>query len=122
MKNPYESLPPEAFWKPCLDSGDKHLNQLYKPKKPLLPESKVATAGSCFAQYFRSRLIESNLSFVDVEPKPDLMSYDVGRGFGYGIYSARFGNIYTTRQLRQLVEDCTTLAVHEGAIWEQEGR
>ncbi|MEM7213646.1 MAG: GSCFA domain-containing protein, partial [Pseudomonadota bacterium] len=29
---------------------------------------------------------------------------------------------YTTRQLRQLVEDCTTLAVHEGAIWEQEGR
>ena len=36
------------------------------------------------------------------QPPPALLPTDLHSRFGYGIYSGRYGNIYTARQLLQL--------------------
>ncbi|SPF77693.1 GSCFA domain-containing protein [Pseudoprimorskyibacter insulae] len=114
---PYSDLPPSAFWKLCRDADDFRLADLYQPKFALEPGMRIATAGSCFAQNIARYVRGSALSLVDVEPAPALMPADVARRFGYGLYSARYGNIYTTRQLRQLLEDAEAEQVHGCAIW-----
>jgi hypothetical protein len=118
---PYSDLPSHAFWKHCREAGDFLSGALYQPKFALTPGMAVATAGSCFAQNIGRYIRSSSLKFVETEPAPPLMPETVARRFGFGLYSARYGNIYTVRQLRQLLEDCLSGAVHDCAIWEKDG-
>lgn len=119
---PYSDLPPDAFWRLCLEDDAHHLGALYRPKFSLVPGQRVSTAGSCFAQYFRARVEASDLDFVDVEPAPKQMEEVTAKTFGYGMFSARFGNIYTARQLLQLVQDSVVGHLRPNAMWEQGGR
>ncbi|BBU56656.1 hypothetical protein KU6B_29210 [Mameliella alba] len=114
---PYSALPPQAFWKPCRAAGDFHLDTLYTPKIALRPGMRIATAGSCFAQNIATYVRASALELVEAEPAPALMPPEVARRYGYGLFSARYGNIYTARQLRQLLEDAEDAQLHEEALW-----
>lgn len=118
----YEALPDDAFWRLCREDPHHHYASIYRPKFQLKPGEKIATAGSCFAQHFGARVKASNLTFLDVETKPKIMPDDVARKFGYGIYSARYGNLYTARQLRQLLDDSRNGKMRPSAMWEQDGR
>lgn len=62
------------------------------------------------------------MNVLDVEPAPALLDAQTARDFGYGIYSARYGNIYTARMLRQLVDECFADARFDDLIWEKDGR
>ncbi|SNS67441.1 GSCFA domain-containing protein [Antarctobacter heliothermus] len=114
---PYSALPPPAFWKRCRESADFRLDAIYDPKVTLRPGLRVATAGSCFAQNIATYVRASSLSLVEAEPAPALMRADVARRYGYGLFSARYGNVYTARQLRQLLEDAENATLHDAAIW-----
>ncbi|WP_167646113.1 GSCFA domain-containing protein [Mameliella alba] len=114
---PYSALPPQAFWKPCRTAGDFHLDALYTPKVALRPGMRIATAGSCFAQNIATYVRASTLELVEAEPAPAPMPPEVARRYGYGLFSARYGNIYTARQLRQLLEDAEDAQLHEEALW-----
>lgn len=114
---PYSALPPPAFWKRCRDSADFRLDALYVPKVALRPGLRVATAGSCFAQNIATYVRASSLTLVEAEPAPALMPPEVARHYGYGLFSARYGNVYTARQLRQLLEDAEDATLHDAAIW-----
>ncbi len=63
---------------------------------------KVATAGSCFAQHIARRLRVSGYTYYVVEDGHPLASDELKLSFNYGVFSARYANIYTTRQLVQL--------------------
>jgi GSCFA family len=119
---PYRKLPPNAFWKLCRETDDFRLSELYQPAFQLAPGTRVATAGSCFAQHIGRYIRCSDLELIDVEPAPKSMHQNVAARFGYGLYSARYGNIYTARQLRQLLEDTVSQQIHECAIWQKDGR
>ncbi|MBY6161596.1 GSCFA domain-containing protein [Mameliella alba] len=114
---PYANLPPSAFWKPCREAEDFLLDRLYAPKFALRPGMRIATAGSCFAQNIATYVRASALDLVDAEPAPPLMPVEVARRHGYGLFSARYGNVYTARQLRQLLEDAEDASLHEEALW-----
>ncbi|OWU84627.1 hypothetical protein ATO6_13300 [Oceanicola sp. 22II-s10i] len=114
---PYSDLPDHAFWRLCRDSGDFLLPGLYQPKFALEPGMRIATAGSCFAQNIGRYVRASTLELVDVEPAPATMPAEAAQRFGYGLFSARYGNVYTARQLRQLLEDCVSETVDDSAIW-----
>jgi hypothetical protein len=61
----------------------------------------VVTAGSCFAQHISRALREQGFGFLVTEafaPHPGVADEN------YGVFSARFGNIYTARQLVQLFD------------------
>ncbi|WP_158964863.1 GSCFA domain-containing protein [Chachezhania sediminis] len=119
---PYSSLPPRAFWKSCRSEPDFRLREIHQPAFPLTRGMRVATAGSCFAQNVRPWLEATTLKVLDAEPAPAKMDPGVARRFGYGLFSARYGNIYTARQLRQLLADCMEDRVGSDAVWERSGR
>ncbi len=119
---PYRDLPPQSFWKTCQDDSGFRQENLYLPKITLRSDMKVATAGSCFAQNLAPYLRRSSLAFVDVETPPRLMAAKVAARFGFGQFSARTGNIYTARQLRQLIDDVVEHRVRDCAVWEHQGR
>ncbi|MEM7525278.1 MAG: GSCFA family protein, partial [Pseudomonadota bacterium] len=51
-RHPYEDLPARAFWRSAVAGrapGD--LAALYRPRFPISSETRIFTAGSCFAQH-----------------------------------------------------------------------
>jgi hypothetical protein len=123
MPSPYENLPDRAFWRTGvgnrapMDPGD-----LYRPKFAILRTTKIATAGSCFAQHVGRALKESGFSILDAEPAPPGIPARTAEKFGYGIYSARYGNIYTVRSFLQLLREATGQFTPAEPAWEKGGR
>lgn len=118
---PYSQQPPHAFWKLCLQDTHFCSNKLYQPKFSMENGTRVATAGSCFAQNIGRYITQSQLELVDVEPAPIEMPESTAKRFGYGLFSARYGNIYTSRQLLQLLEDCRSQTIRSEGILEVGG-
>lgn len=100
-----------------LDPGD-----LYQPKFSISRDDRIVTAGSCFAQHVGRTLKTSGYFVVDTEPFPGAGSDALARSYGYRLYSARYGNIYTVRQLMQLLDEVDGVFVPEDAVWEKDGR
>lgn len=122
MSDPYSALPPQAYWRPAVaEAGPFALEGLIAPRFPLTRDMAVATAGSCFAQHVGRALRGAGLNVLDAEPAPPGLDPDTARRFGFGLYSARYGNIYTTRQLRQLLEDTRKSRLRPEAIWTRDG-
>lgn len=121
--NPYTDLPPSRYWRSAV--AEKHpldMDDLYSPKFRIGLEERIAVAGSCFAQHVGRALRSSGFSVLDEEPAPSGLDPEVAESFGYGIYSARYGNIYTARQLVQLLKDCASGTVRETDFWLRDKR
>ena len=102
--HPYRALPAKAFWKRSVaEVAPDAIDPVGRFDLRIDPGMKIATAGSCFAQHIARHLEESGFTYHVAERAHPLLA-DLGREHGYGIYSARYGNIYTSRQLRQLVD------------------
>lgn len=118
MSHPYADLPASAFWRSAVaGTAPEALEGIATPKFRLDAQSAIATAGSCFAQHVGRALRAAGLNVLDAEPAPPKCPPQVARDYGYGIYSARYGNIYSTRQLLQLLQDATGDVVDPEAIW-----
>ncbi len=122
MSHPYRDLPGRSFWRHCADAPDFGRSDYYQPAFPITAGMRIATAGSCFAQHVGAGLRRSRAELIDAEPAPAMMSAGTARRFGYGLFSARYGNVYTARQLVQLIRDADATAVHADAIWQRDGR
>lgn len=104
--NPYDDLGPAAFWRSAVaGASGEDISALYRPKFALTRDMAFATAGSCFAQHLGRALRGTGCTVVDCEPAPAGLPDDIAARYGYGLYSCRYGNIYTSRQMVQLVEE-----------------
>ena len=122
MPHPYADLPDTAFWKKAVAEADRNrFPGLYVPRLPLTPETRVATAGSCFAQHIGAWLRAAGCGVLDAEPAPRAMSEVLARRFGYGLFSGRYGNIYTARQMRQFLEEVADGEADPRFVWENGG-
>jgi len=122
-KNPYKFQPERAFWKASV--GTRHYADLVDLWRPLAltKSDRVATAGSCFAQHIGNNLAARGAAFMDMEPAPPLFASESdARRWGFGVFSCRYGNIYTTRQLVQLFDEAHGNRVPEERVWEKNGR
>ncbi len=101
--HPYQKLPDYAFWKqavadlPCAD-----IDPVTTLPFTISKSDKIATAGSCFAQHISKHLREQGFKFLVTEQPGNTGQDAEARGF-YD-FSARYGNIYTARQLLQLFD------------------
>jgi len=118
MKSPYIGLKPNRFWRTGVSEAHPlTVPDLYQKKFAIAASDKIATAGSCFAQHVANYLRTNGFSVVDFEPSPVFLSPETAKEFGYGIYSARYGNIYTVRQLLQLARDAGKGTVDALNVW-----
>jgi hypothetical protein len=92
-KHPYEGLPERQFWRKAHQGGEV---DPVTTAFAIHPEMRVATAGSCFAQHISAALKANGFNYFVAETAPG------EGGENYGVFSARYGNIYTARQLLQL--------------------
>jgi hypothetical protein len=104
-KHPYVGMPDYQFWKhepgitnPALFDPITHISFTIGKDDP------VVTAGSCFAQHVAKYLAKSGFNFLVTETAHPIIHAEVAERFNYGAFTARYGNIYTARQLKQLLQ------------------
>ncbi|HEY8697500.1 MAG TPA: GSCFA domain-containing protein [Rhizomicrobium sp.] len=123
MASPYENLEPRKFWRNGVtESHPLTVSDLYRKKFAIGASDRIATAGSCFAQHISNYLRANGFSIIDKEPPPPFLDDAKRKEYGYTLYSARYGNIYTVRQLLQLAEDAFAGAVDPADFWTKDGR
>lgn len=121
--NPYQKLEPSAFWKTGVALKNVlDLDDIWDPKFAIGPEDKVVTFGSCFAQHIGNALKARNYHWYQGEVPPTGMNNDHSRLFGYNLFSARTGNIYTSSLLKQWVEWALQIKPCPPELWEKDGR
>ncbi len=122
-QSPYTDLPKAKFWRTGVAEADLHHGaDLYLKKFEITPATRIATAGSCFAQHIGRRLRERSFDVLDIEPPPPWLSAKSAMRYGYGIYSARYGNIYLTRQLLQLAQEAFGQFKPRDIVWRKGDR
>ena len=104
--HPYSNAPAHAFWSRAVSKGPDPEN-MHLTKAPLIKSGdRVASAGSCFAANLVPYLERSGLEYVRTEYQEGLWGQIPGEAFSYGKFSAGYGNIYTPRQMLQLIQRC----------------
>lgn len=119
MTNPYTSLPDHCFWSRAMTwVHPAQVDPMGTPPFRILATDKVATMGSCFAQHISRHLQRSGFNYLVTEQAPEGMSTEEAHRQNYGVFSARFGNVYTVRQALQLIERAFAPPASEEA-WER---
>ncbi len=122
MSNPYSNLPDKSFWRTGVaQASPLDLQGIYTKKFDISHDCRIATAGSCFAQHISKHLSSSGFTVLDVEPPPAGLPTELHHKFGFSMYSARYGNIYTSLQLLQLAKEVSGLATPSNIVWTRDG-
>jgi hypothetical protein len=101
---PYDGLPENFYWKDAFrDPAAADLDPQGRVKFRLTPESRIASAGSCFARRIAEDLRAFGFSYVVEEPGPSWLDEQTRRAYHYGLYSARYGDVLTALQFEQLL-------------------
>jgi hypothetical protein len=96
LSHPYKNLPDYMFWKRAVVEQDpRTMDPVGAAGFTISKRDAVAAAGSCFAQHISRHLMASGFTYLVTEPAPRADE---------PVFSARFGNVYTVRQLLQLFQ------------------
>lgn len=122
MRNPYASRPPHNFWSRAVARPAMAAVTPGDGLRPVIGRAtRVATAGSCFAQHVARAMVEGGLTYYVAETAPEGMDEATATAQGYGLFSARYGNIYSTRQLLQLIRRAYGRFTPVETAWPVEG-
>lgn len=121
MTHPYVGLPGHHYWNTAMTvPAPGHINPVVT--KPLLTRDHViASLGSCFAQRLARRIQSEGFRYLVTEPAPRHLDAVQAKRKGYGVYSARYGNVYTARQALQLFDRAFGLFQPWETVWEKPG-
>lgn len=116
-QTPYSSLPAHCFWRKAHDVAEPgDIDPVVVGKFRVAPGDRLATAGSCFAQHLSAHLKSAGYNYFVTETAHDLVA-DSAAGYNYGVFSARYGNIYTAAQFRQLFDRAYGKFAPEDQMW-----
>ena len=123
MTHPYDGIADYRRWRAGMAARPPaELDPVVGFPFQIAAEQNIAAAGSCFAQHVARHLRLHGFRFLDTEPAHPLLPADCAREFGYGVYSARYGNIYSSRQLLQLLRRAYGRFVPADDVWQQSDR
>jgi hypothetical protein len=116
QRHPYSALPDHAYWKCSVSElpGDR-VDPVVAPRFLITDRDQVATAGSCFAQHIAKRLRSAGFRFLVTEAA-DGEGHSQTAAPVYD-FSARYGNVYTSRQLLQLFDRAFGAFEPQDDIW-----
>lgn len=117
MTHPYAGRPEHGFWRFLPKDEWAAVQPALPAKFKVGPQDRIATAGSCFAQNLVRRLSERGAQVLVAEPAHEILLPSYAERNGFGVFSARYGNIYTFRQLREMIEQAFGLrpVIHDYA-------
>jgi GSCFA family len=104
MHCPYYNLPATSWWDRAVSQNPDQTNPHLPVPLRISKQTRVASAGSCFAQHISRSLRDWGYNYVLAESPPAFLSPEEAKSYNYGIFSARYGNVYTPLQFLQLVQ------------------
>jgi hypothetical protein len=118
--HPYLDLPLSSYWargvaRLKLEDIDPVVGNGFRIER----HQKVATAGSCFAQHIARYLKNSGFNYYVAEEGHPIATKENLDTYNYGTFSARYGNIYTVRQLLQLYKRAFGLIPVSDEVWRE---
>lgn len=120
LSSPYDNAADFQYWRRELRADHPAAIDLKSRSDFQLDRSsRIATFGSCFAQEITRHLRALGCPIMDVEPAPSSITKSQALARGYGVYSARYGNVYTARQMYQLVARATGVFNPEAHVWQR---
>ncbi len=122
--HPYVAQPDYAFWrKSVADVAMSEVDPVTQAPFQLSASDKIATAGSCFAQNVARYLQKAGFNYYVTEPAHAMLPPETAAAYNYGTYTARYGNIYSARQLLQLMQRAYGKFTPQEDVWaESNGR
>jgi hypothetical protein len=100
---PYKAYPAQAYWSRSIAKiAPSEWDPVVSVPFQLREDTKIATAGSCFAQHIARYLQQAGYNYFVTEKAPSFIPMHLARKFNFGVFSAKYANIYTVRQLLQL--------------------
>lgn len=121
--NPYVGLPEKAYWGTAISNiSPLAINSIFEPKFQITLDMPIVAAGSCFAQHIGRQFKAREFNFMDLEPAPPLLIQPNWIDYGFDMYSARYGNVYSIRQLVQLAKRAFGRFEPIECVWENKGR
>ena len=115
MTNPYRGRPDHSFWRQGVAArAAEGVDPVTAMPFTIAPTDAVATAGSCFAQHLSRSLVAQGFRYLVTE---EFAATPGTVDEGYGVFPARFGNLYTARQLRQLIDRAYGMFRPQARAW-----
>jgi len=119
-KHPYETLPSHCFWSRSIARPrPAEVDPVVAGKFQIRRSDPVVTAGSCFAQHIARHLVVNRFNYFVTEAAHPFVERHAA-DYGYGEFSARYGNIYTSRQLLQLLQRAYGRFTPAEDVWERD--
>jgi hypothetical protein len=122
MSNPYRNSPDFCFWSRSVTfPAPGHIDPATSGQT-IPPGANIATLGSCFAQHLARHIAQSGLNYFVAEPAPPELTAEEAARRNYGVFSARYGNVYTVGQALQLFDRAFGTFSPVEAVWRKESR
>jgi hypothetical protein len=119
---PYSNAAPWRLWPRAVAAPPQaEVDPMLAAPFRIAPSARIVTAGSCFAQHIGRHLAARGFTHHITEPAHPVLDEATARAFNFGIYAARYGNIYTARQLLQLFQRAHGQFVPGEESWHQNG-
>lgn len=118
--HPYQTLPAHCFWRRSIGGvAAAEVDPVVRASFKINATDRVATAGSCFAQHIARHLVINGFNYYVAEiAHPEIVH--LAGDYNYGVFSARYGNIYTSRQFLQTIQRAYGLLSPQDSAWETE--
>jgi hypothetical protein len=119
MAHPYQQAEPHQLWPRAMSSvAPGHVDPVVAAPR-IGPSERVATLGSCFAQHIARHLQRSGCTYFVAEAAPAELSAERAQALQYGLFTARFGNVYTVRQALQLLQRALGRFEPQARAWQR---
>jgi len=119
-RHPYRDLPDRSFWGRSVADGFDAAAVLTTDGPLLRRGERLASMGSCFASNIVPHLEAAGYDYVRTEaPHPQFAH--LPENLGYRNFSAAYGNVYTVRQMLQLVRRSAGRFAPSEDRWHQDG-
>jgi hypothetical protein len=119
--NPYIGLPHRALWSRGVARRYAAADVVTSDEPLLRTGDQVASMGSCFASNIVPHIEAAGIRYLRTEEPPAQVAA-LPENLGYRNFSAAYGNVYTARQMRQLIERCTGTFHPEEDRWHEQGQ
>jgi hypothetical protein len=104
MTNPYFGLDDYCFWSKSMTQIAPGRVDPVVNSEIINPDQKIATMGSCFAQHISKHMQLAGFNYFITEQAPHWFDSSNSIKANYGVFSARYGNVYTVKQAVQLFD------------------
>lgn len=121
MSSPYSFFNDEAFWSRSVAKKFDAVKLAHQERPYFTAQDRIMSAGSCFAANIIPHITEAGFNYIYTERRSSLFRVPA-ENLSYDKFSASYGNIYTTRQLNQLIQQCMGTWFPTEDVWEKNGQ